>query len=52
MPVGLQLVGVRPRRIPVIGDPFRIGRGAQADLVIEDAHGRAGSPVQILASRT
>lgn len=38
MPVGLVVVGVRPRRVPVIGDPFTMGRGAQADLVVDDPH--------------
>lgn len=36
MPVSVVVTGARPRRVPVVQDPFRVGRGADVDLVVTD----------------
>jgi len=37
MPIALLVKGARPRRVPVVGDEVRIGRGAQVHVRVEDA---------------
>lgn len=41
MPVAFACTGAHPRRVPLVADPFRLGRGRDADLVVEDERAAA-----------
>lgn len=41
MPVALQVAAPHPRRVPLVRDPFRLGRGAEADLVLDEPRASA-----------